>query len=295
MKKITIDGNGAVANIAYRFTEIAPIYPITPSSTMAELVEKYAALGEKNLFGGTVIAQQMQSEAGAAGALHGAATGGALATTFTASQGLLLMIPTLYKLAGERLPAVFHVSARSIATHALNIFCDHSDVMACRQTGAIILSSSGVQNAADMAIVAHLVALKCSLPVVHFFDGFRTSHEVNKIFLADEQDLKTICDRLKIDEAISAFRARALNPERPLQRGTAQNEDVFFQHREAANPAYEQALGVIKTVMDEVSAITGRRLSIFEYIGNKTAKNIAAAMGSASETVEEYIAGKGKE
>ena len=289
MKQLTIDANSAVSKIAYTFSQVIPIYPITPSSPMAELAEQCAARKERNLFDEIPIVSQLQAESGVAGAIHGAATTGSLTSTFTCSQGLLLMIPTLYKLAGEQLPCVFHVSARTVASHALSIFGDHSDVMACRQTGAIILASSNVQNAADMAIVAHLVALKLSLPVLHFFDGFRTSHEINKIFLPEIHELKSLFETLNCEKDFQKLKRRALNPEHPLQRGTAQNEDVFFQNREAANPLYEKAEQIVQTVMNAVSQLTGRALRTIDYIGNPNAKHVIASMGSSADVIKEYL------
>lgn len=283
MQRVTIDGNGAVARVSYAFTEVAAIYPITPSSPMAELCDLLASKGEVNLFGNVPDVVQMQSEAGAAGVLHGAATCGTLATTYTCSQGLLLMLPAAYKLAGELLPAVFHVSARALSTHALSIFGDHQDVMACRATGLAMLVSSSVQEAADFALVAHLSALKTSLPFLHFFDGFRTSHEYDTIELPDEAELRSFLPKA----AIERFRRRALTPNAPVQRGTAQNPDVYFQNREAANGYYAAAPKLVEEVLDEVAAQTGRRYHLFDYFGAKDAKYVLVLMGSGATMAEE--------
>ncbi len=283
--KMTIDGNGAVSHIAYAFSDVAAIYPITPSSTMAEYVDEWAAEGRKNLFGQVVHVSEMQSEAGAAGAVHGSLAAGALTTTYTASQGLLLMIPNMYKISGELLPGVFHVSARTIATHALSIFGDQSDVMACRQTGFALLASGSVQEAQDMALVAHLAAIKSSVPFLHFFDGFRTSSEVQKIDLIDYQDIAGLVDW----EAIKAFRNRALNPERPHQAGTAQNPDVFFQNREAANKYYHAVAGIVEECMAQVKGLTGRAYRLFDYVGAPDAKHVVMLMGSGAEAAHETV------
>ncbi|MBE6190586.1 MAG: pyruvate:ferredoxin (flavodoxin) oxidoreductase, partial [Rikenellaceae bacterium] len=258
-KFITCDGNYAAAHVAYMFSEVAAIYPITPSSTMAEYVDEWAAQGRKNIFGETVKVVEMQSEAGAAGAVHGSLQSGALTSTFTASQGLLLMIPNMYKIAGELLPGVFHVSARALASHALSIFGDHQDVMAARQTGFAMLATSSVQEVMDLAGVAHIVALKARVPFVHFFDGFRTSHEIQKIELIDEAKLTAMLDR----EALKKFRAAALNPEHPVTRGTAQNPDIYFQAREACNKFYDAVPDMVAETMKEISAITGREYAPF--------------------------------
>ncbi|MCQ2181932.1 MAG: pyruvate:ferredoxin (flavodoxin) oxidoreductase [Bacteroidales bacterium] len=284
-KFITCDGNQAASNIAYLFSEHAAIYPITPSSTMAENIDEWAAHGKKNLWGETVKVTEMQSEAGAAGAVHGSLQAGALTTTYTASQGLLLMIPNMYKIAGEMLPAVFHVSARAIASHALSIFGDQQDVMACRQTGFAMLASGSVQEAQDLAAVAHLSAIKSSIPFVHFFDGFRTSHEIQKIETIDEADLKAMVS----EKALEAFRKRALNPEAPVTRGTAQNGDVYFQAVESRNQAYEGIPDIVARYMGEISELTGRQYRPFEYYGSKNAENIIVAMGSVTETIKETI------
>jgi len=274
-KKYTIDGNGAVSHIAYAFSDVAAIYPITPSSTMAEYIDEWSAQGMKNLFGQPVSVSEMQSEGGAAGAVHGSLAAGAMTTTYTASQGLLLMIPNMYKIAGELLPTVFHVSARTLATHALSIFGDHSDVMACRQTGFAMLASGSVQEAQDMALVAHLATIKSSVPFLHFFDGFRTSHEVQKIEQIAYEDIAKLVDWDKV----TAFRARALNPEHPHQSGTAQNPDVFFQNREAANPWYLAVPGIVEACMKQVKKLTGRAYRLFDYVGAPDAEDVMVIDG----------------
>ena len=284
-KTMTIDGNTAAAHVAYAFSDVAAIYPITPSSPMAEVADDWAANGRTNLFGQKVHIAEMQSEAGAAGAVHGSLKGGALTTTFTASQGLLLMIPNMYKIAGELLPGVFHVSARALAAHALSIFGDHSDVMSCRQTGFAMLSSASVQEVMDLALVTHLSAIKSSVPFVHFFDGFRTSHEVQKIELIDYEDMAKLCDY----KAVEAFRARALNPEHPHQGGTAQNPDIYFQGREAANKYYAEIPAIVQHYMDEVGKITGRKYNLFDYVGAPDAENVLVLMGSGADVVEETV------
>ena len=258
-KFITCDGNYAAAHIAYMFSEVAAIYPITPSSTMAEYVDEWAASGRKNIFGETVKVVEMQSEAGAAGAVHGSLQGGALTTTFTASQGLLLMIPNMYKIAGELLPCVFHVSARALAAQALSIFGDHQDVMAARQTGFAMLASGSVQEVMDLAGIAHLIAIKSRVPFMHFFDGFRTSHEIQKIEMIDEEALIKLLDT----KALSEFRKRALNPENPVTRGTAQNSDIYFQTREASNRFYDAIPDLVAEAMENISKITGREYKPF--------------------------------
>ena len=281
----TMDGNEAAAYASYAFTEVAGIFPITPSSPMAEHTDDWAANGKKNLFGQTVKVIEMQSEAGAAGTVHGSLAAGALTTTYTASQGLLLMIPNMYKIAGELLPGVFHVSARALASHALSIFGDHSDVMACRQTGFAMLCSNSVQEVMDLACVAHLSAIKGRVPFLHFFDGFRTSHEIQKVECIDYDELAKIIDM----DAVNAFRRRALNPEHPVLRGTAQNPDIFFQAREACNPYYENIVGVCEDYMKEISRITGRNYQLFNYYGAPDAERVIIAMGSVCETIEETI------
>ena len=284
-KFITCDGNTAVANIAYLFSEHAAIYPITPSSPMAENIDEWAAHGKKNLWGETVKVTELQSEGGASGTVHGSLQAGALTTTYTASQGLLLMIPNMYKIAGELLPAVFHVSARTLASHALSIFGDHQDVMACRQTGFALLASGSVQEAQDLAAVAHLSAIKSSIPFLHFFDGFRTSHEIQKIEALDEEDLKKMVSK----KSIQNFKARALNPDTPVTRGTAQNGDVFFQAVESRNQFYDAVPDVVARYMGEISELTGRQYRPFSYYGSPDAENIIVAMGSVTETIKETI------
>lgn len=281
----TMDGNNAAAHCAYAFTEVAAIYPITPSSTMAEVVDEWSAKGLKNIFGETVDVVEMQSEAGAAGAVHGSLQGGALTTTFTASQGLLLMIPNMYKIAGELLPCVFHVSARALAAHALNIFGDHQDVMACRQTGFAMLASGSVQETMDLAGVAHLASIKGRVPFLHFFDGFRTSHEIQKIEVMEYDDLKKLVDM----DAIKEFKDRALNPEHPVLRGTAQNSDIYFQGREVANKYYEKIPDIVADYMKEITKITGRDYAPFTYYGAPDAEKVIVAMGSVCEALEETV------
>ena len=287
--KLTIDGNTAVSHVAYAFSDVAAIYPITPSSPMAEVADEWAAHDRKNLFGQTVRIAEMQSEAGAAGAVHGSLSAGALTTTFTASQGLLLMIPNMYKISGELTPAVFHVSARALAYHALNIFGDHSDVMACRQTGFAMLASNSVQEAHDMALVAHLATLKSSVPFLHFFDGFRTSHEIQKIDAIDTknnyEEIKALVPWDKIEE----FRARALNPEHPHQAGTAQNSDIYFQGREAGNSFYEAVPAIVEECMDEVAKLTGRVYKPFQYDGAPDADKVIVSMGSSCDVAHETV------
>ena len=272
MSKImkTMDGNEAAAYTSYAFTEVAGIFPITPSSPMAEHTDDWAANGRKNIFGQTVKVVEMQSEGGASGTVHGSLAAGALTTTYTASQGLLLMIPNMYKIAGELLPCVFHVSARALASHALSIFGDHSDVMACRQTGFALLASNSVQEVMDLGAVAHLSTIKGRVPFLHFFDGFRTSHEIQKIECLDYDDLAKIVDM----DAINQFKRNALNPEHPVLRGTAQNPDIFFQAREACNPYYENIVGVCEEYMNKISALTGRDYKLFNYYGAPDADRI---------------------
>ena len=284
-KMKTMDGNQAAAHASYAYTEVAAIYPITPSSVMPEHVDEWATEGRKNIFGQTVQVTEMQSEAGAAGAVHGSLAAGALTTTFTASQGLLLMIPNLYKVAGEQLPGVFHVSARALASHALSIFGDHSDVYACRQTGAAMLCESSVQEVMDLTPVAHCAALKGKLPFINFFDGFRTSHEIQKIETWDYEDLKDLVDM----DAIDAFRKHALNPNHPCQRGSAQNPDIFFQAREACNPYYDAMPAIVQEYMDKVNAKIGTNYKLFNYSGAEDAEKVIVAMGSVCDTIEETI------
>ena len=292
-KFITCDGNEAAAHISYMFSEVAAIYPITPSSTMAEHVDEWAAAGRKNIFGETVMVQEMQSEAGAAGAVHGSLQAGALTTTYTASQGLLLMIPNMYKIAGELLPCVFHVSARTLASHALCIFGDHQDVMSCRQTGFAMLCEGSVQEVMDLAGVAHLSTIKSRVPFINFFDGFRTSHEIQKIEKLDNEDLAPLIDQ----KALAEFRARALNPMKPVARGMAENPDHFFQHRESANAYYEAVPAIVEEYMNEVSKITGRKHGLFDYYGAEDADRVIIAMGSITEAIREtidYLMAKGE-
>ena len=284
-KFITCDGNEAAAHISYMFSEVAAIYPITPSSPMAEHVDEWAAKGRKNLFGQTVSVQEMQSEGGAAGALHGSLQAGALTTTFTASQGLLLMIPNMYKIAGELLPCVFDVSARTLASHSLCIFGDHQDVMACRQTGFAMLCEGSVQEVMDMTAVAHLATLKTHVPFVNFFDGFRTSHEYHKIEMLDMEDIRPL---VPMDE-VENFRNRALSPERPMTRGTAENPETFFTHREACNEYYDKVPEVVEEYLGEISKITGREYHLFSYYGAEDAERMIILMGSATEAAREAI------
>ena len=284
-KFMTCDGNQAAAHVSYMFTEVAAIYPITPSSTMAEHVDEWAAAGRKNIFGETVLVQEMQSEGGAAGAVHGSLQAGALTTTYTASQGLLLMIPNMYKIAGELLPCVFHVSARTLASHALCIFGDHQDVMSTRQTGFAMLCEGSVQEVMDLAGVAHLATIKSKVPFVNFFDGFRTSHEIQKIEALDADDLAPLIDQ----EALSDFRRRSLNPDTPVTRGTAENPDVFFQHRESSNNYYNAVPGIVEEYLNKINEITGRNYGLFDYYGAPDAERVIIAMGSVTEAIRETI------
>ncbi|MGD8972302.1 MAG: pyruvate:ferredoxin (flavodoxin) oxidoreductase, partial [Desulfobacterales bacterium] len=261
-KMKTMDGNTAAAHVAYAMSDVATLYPITPSSPMGEIADEWAAEGRNNIFGQTMTVRQLQSEAGAAASVHGSLAAGAFTTTFTASQGLLLMIPNMFKMAGELLPGVLHVSARAIAAHALSIFGDHQDVMAVRQTGFALLASASVQEVMDMALVAHLAAIESSVPFVHFFDGFRTSHEIQKIAVIDYEDMAKLTNW----DAVARFRARGTNPERPELRGTAQNPDIYFQGREAANPYYLKVAGIVSDYMKKVSDLTGRNYQLFDYV-----------------------------
>ena len=283
--KKTIEGNEAATHVAYAMSDVAAIYPITPSSNMGEYADEWAAHGRKNIFGQALKVVEMQSEAGAAGAVHGALTGGALATTFTASQGLLLMIPNMYKIAGELMPVVFHVSARAIAGHALSIFGDHGDANAVRETGFSLIASASVQEVMDLALVAHLASIRTSLPFLHFFDGFRTSQEIQKIELIDYDDMAKLVDW----EAIDEFRGRAMNPEYPQMRGTAQNPDIFFQNREASNSFYEPITSVVQEEMDKVGELTGRRYNLFDYAGDPEADRVIVSMASSCDTIEETL------
>ena len=284
-KMKTMDGNTATTHIAYALSDVACIYPITPSSVMGELADDWAAAGKKNLMGQTVAVRELQSEAGAAGAVHGSLVSGAMTSTFTASQGLLLMIPNMYKISGELLPTVFHVSARALSAHALSIFGDHQDVMAARQTGFAFLCSSSVQECMDLALVSHLATIESSVPVCHFFDGFRTSHEIQKIEIIDYEDIRKVVNWEKINE----FRQNSMNPEHPHQRGTAQNPDIYFQNRERANPFYDAFPGIVVDAMKKVEGITGRKYRPFDYVGHPEADRVIIAMGSACETIEEVI------
>ena len=279
----TIDGNEATVSVAYRLVEVCAIYPITPSSTMAELADQWASEGKTNLWGSVPTIVEMQSEAGAAGTLHGSLQTGALSTTFTASQGLLLMIPNMYKIAGELTAAVIHVAARAIATQALSIFGDHSDVMAVRTTGFAILASNSVQEAHDLAAIAHAATLRARVPIVHFFDGFRTSHEINKISMLSDDDLRALVG----DELVLAHRARALSPDRPFIRGTAQNPDVFFQSRETVNPYYARMPGIVAETMKRFADVTGRAYRLFDYFGDPNAERVLVMMGSGVETARD--------
>ncbi len=284
-KMKTIDGNTAAAHVAYAMSDAAAIYPITPSSPIGEICDEWAANGRKNIFGQTMLVRQLQSEAGAAAAVHGSLAAGALTSTFTASQGLLLMIPNMYKMSGELLPAVMHVTARAVAAHALSIFGDHQDVMAVRQTGFAMLASASVQEVMDLGLVAHLAAIESSVPFVHFFDGFRTSHEIQKIEMIDYQDMAGLVNW----KAVKSFRSRAVNPEKPELRGTAQNPDIYFQGREAANKYYLQVPAIVEDYMRKVTALTGRRYRLFDYVGDPNAERIIISMGSSCETIEEVV------
>ncbi len=289
----TMDGNNAAAYVSYAFTEVAGIYPITPSSPMADYVDQWSAQGKKNIFGSTVKVMEMQSEAGAAGTVHGSLNAGAMTTTYTASQGLLLMIPNMYKIAGELLPCVFHVSARTVASHALNIFGDHSDVYACRQTGFAMLAETNPQEVMDLGAVAHLATIKSRVPFINFFDGFRTSHEIQKIEVWDYEDLKEMCDM----DAVEAFRKRALNPEHPTMRGSHENGDIFFQHREACNEYYNAVPAVVEEYMGKVNAKLGTNYQLFNYYGAPDADRVIVAMGSICDVAEEvidYLTAKGE-
>ena len=285
MRKMTVNGNFAAAHVAYAFSDVAAIYPITPSSDMGEYCDEWAAHGQKNIFGQTVQVSELQSEAGAAGAVHGSLVGGALTTTFTASQGLLLMIPNMYKISGELLPTVFHVSARSVAAHALSIFGDHSDVMAARQTGFAMLASGSVQETMDLALVAHIATLKSRVPFIHFFDGFRTSHEIQKINVIEYDEMAKLLPKKELAE----FRARGMNPESPELRGSAQNPDIYFQVREAANPYYLAVPEIVIEAMNQVGELTGRTYKPFEYFGAEDAEHIIVSMGSSNDTIEETV------
>jgi len=281
----TIDGNTAATHVAYAMSEVAAIYPITPSSPLGEIADTWASKGRKNIFGQVLNIKQMQSEAGAAGAVHGSLAAGALTSTFTASQGLLLKIPNMYKIAGELLPCVFHVTARSISAHALSIFGDHQDVMAARQTGFAMLSSNSVQEAQDLALVAHLSTIEGRVPFIHFYDGFRTSHEIQKIEMIEYEDMAALFNY----DAYYDFKKRAVNPEHPDTRGTAQNPDIYFQGREAANPYYLKIPAIVSEYMKKVSDLTGREYNLFDYVGHPEADRVIVAMGSGCEAIEESI------
>ena len=284
-KMKTIDGNTAAAHVAYAMSEVAAIYPITPSSPIGEICDEWAANGRKNVFGQTLLVRQLQSEAGAAAAVHGSLAAGALTSTYTASQGLLLMIPNMYKMSGELLPGVLHVTARAIAAHALSIFGDHQDVMAVRQTGFALLASASVQEVMDLGLVSHLAAIDSSVPFLHFFDGFRTSHEIQKIETIDYADMAKLINM----EALENFRSRAVNPESPELRGTAQNPDIYFQGREAANVYYQDVPDTVADYMKKVSALTGRKYNLFDYVGDPNADRVIVSMGSSCETIEEVV------
>ena len=284
-KLVTMDGNNAAAHVSYAFTEVAAIYPITPSSPMADLVDQWSAAGRKNIFGTKVRVQEMQAESGAAGAVHGSLNAGALTTTYTASQGLLLMIPNMYKIAGELLPAVFHVTARALASHTLSIFGDQSDVMACRQTGFAMLAEGNVQEVMDLSPVAHLAAIKGRVPFLNFFDGFRTSHEIQKIAVWDYDDLADMVDM----DAVNAFRQRGLNPQHPQMRGSHENGDIFFQNREASNKYYDAVPDLVEEYMGKINAKIGTNYQLFNYYGAPDADRVIISMGSICDVAEEVI------
>ncbi|RME21868.1 MAG: pyruvate:ferredoxin (flavodoxin) oxidoreductase, partial [Candidatus Zixiibacteriota bacterium] len=284
-RMVTIDGNTAAAYVAHATNEVIAIYPITPSSVMGEIADAKSAAGQKNIWGTIPIVVEMQSEGGASGAVHGALTTGALTTTFTASQGLLLMIPNMFKIAGELTPSVFHVSARSVATHALSIFGDHSDVMATRSTGFGLMASGSVQEVMDLALITQAAALRSRIPFVHFFDGFRTSHEVQKVEELDFEDMRAMLPQ----ELISAHRQRALSPDHPTVKGTSQNPDAFFQGREAVNPFYAAAPGIVQETMDQFAAIVGRQYHLFDYVGHPEAEHVIIIMGTGAEVVHETV------
>ena len=283
--KKSMDGNTAAAHVAYAYTEVAAIYPITPSSPMADTVDQWSAAGQDNIFGNQVKVVEMESEAGAAGAVHGSLAAGALTTTFTASQGLLLMIPNMYKIAGEQLPCVFDVSARTVSTQSLNIFGDHSDVYACRQTGFAMLCETNPQEVMDLSPVAHLATIEGKVPFLNFFDGFRTSHEIQKIETWDYADLKEMCNM----DAVKAFRDHALNPEHPAMRGSHENGDVFFQHREACNKVYDELPAVVSKYMSKINEKLGTNYDLFNYYGAEDAERVIVAMGSINDVAEEVI------
>jgi len=281
----SVDGNTAAAHVAYAFSDVAAIYPITPSSSMGEMVDAWSAQGRKNIFGQQLKVAEMQSEGGASGAVHGSLSAGAFTTTFTASQGLLLMIPNMYKIAGELMPVVFHVSARAIAGQALSIFGDHQDVMAARATGFAQIASGSIQEIMDLALVAHLSTIRASIPFIHFFDGFRSSHEIQKVEMLDYDNIPAMVDW----EGIKRHRGRALNPEKPHLRGTAQNPDIYFQVTEAGNKYYQKIPKIVEEEMEKVSKLTGRNYHLFDYIGAPDAEHIIIMMGSGAEAAEETI------
>ena len=283
--RTTMDGNTAVAHVAYRVNEVCAIFPITPSSTMAELADQWSAEGLKNIWGNVPVVQEMQSEGGAAGAVHGALQSGAMTTTFTASQGLMLMLPNMFKIAGELTPTVFHVAARSLATSALSIFGDHSDVMTVRTTGFALISSANVQEAHDAALIAQAATLQSRVPFLHFFDGFRTSHELNTLSLLSDDDIRSLIP----NELVRAHRSRALSPEHPFIRGTAHNPDTFFQAREAVSPFYAKVPAVVAKIMAQFDALTGRRYGLFEYEGTADAERVLVLMGSGAETARQTV------
>src|SRR5512136_2130393 len=284
-RKVTIDGNEAAAYVAHKVNEVIAIYPITPSSNMGEWADEWSAMGRKNIWGTVPVVVEMQSEGGASGAVHGALQGGALSTTFTASQGLLLMIPNMFKIAGELTSTVFHVSARTVATHALSIFGDHSDVMATRSTGFGLIASNSIQEIMDFALIAQAATLEARVPFIHFFDGFRSSHEVMKIEQLTLEDMRAMID----DELVRAHRMRRLSPEHPVLRGSAQNPDVFFQAREACNPFYDRCPEITQQVMDQFARITGRQYRLFQYVGAPDADRVLILMGSGGETAHETV------
>src|SRR4051812_1540152 len=284
-KMVILDGNEAAASVAYRLSEVVAIYPITPSSPMAEWADQWRAEGKRNIWGALPIVEELQSEGGAAGALHGALQAGGFATTFTASQGLLLMIPNMFKIAGELTPATMHVTARTLATHALSIFGDHSDVMACRSTGWAMLASNSVQECADLALIAQAATLEARLPFMHFFDGFRTSPGVGKIFPISDATIRAVAD----DRYTIEFRQNALSPDKPIIRGTAQNPDVFFQAREACSPFYKAVPGIVQSVMDRFAVETGRAYRLFDYYGSPDADRVIVIMGSGAEAAAEGV------
>ena len=284
-RQMTMDGNTATAHVSYAFTEVATIFPITPSSVMAEQIDEWTASGRTNIFGNKVLVRQMQSEGGASGAMHGSLLGGALTSTYTASQGLMLMLPVMYRISGELLPGVFHVSSRSLGNNAFNIFGDHQDVMAIRATGAIMLSSGSVQECMDLAAVEHLSAIKSRLPIVHFFDGFRTSHELQKIEVLEYDELASLLDM----DAVNAFRASGLNPDRPIVLGCTMNPDIYFQARESVNKFYLAVPETVQSYMDKINNLTGRNYKLFNYYGSPNAEHVIVAIGSGCSVIREAV------